>query len=219
LSLNPRYLHRLTNPPSHPLGRLTQFEEKARLRELFRSRTTALGGALRHEESGRITRRLETLTEIVDAQFVLAFYPAPNEPDFRSLLRLLMLRGKTVLLPVVTDFSRTRRPGQSRIGIAEFRGNSTLTENRWGILEPSGPLLPLTRPEVVLVPALAVDRSGHRLGHGFGYYDELLGALCVPTICPVFSSQLTDHLPCEPHDQRVSCVVTHQEMIPERVRA
>ena len=84
---------------------------------------------------------------------------------------------------------------------------------RFGLLEPAGPRLgpgALAAADVVVVPALAVDRRGARLGRGRGYYDRALaharpGAVLVAV---VFDDELVDALPAEPHDRRVSAVVT-----------
>jgi 5-formyltetrahydrofolate cyclo-ligase len=92
-------------------------------------------------------------------------------------------------------------------------GHGRLARGRFGLLEPVGPRLGPTAigaADVVVVPALAVDRSGVRLGRGGGYYDRALryvrpGATLVAA---VFDDELFDALPAEPHDHLVTAVVT-----------
>jgi 5-formyltetrahydrofolate cyclo-ligase len=110
-----------------------------------------------------------------------------------------------VLLPV------TGAPGPLRWG--EFTGAGSLRPGRYGLLEPAGPVLPpetVARAEVLLIPALAVDRRGVRLGQGAGYYDRTLG-MADPTArrtVVVRDDEVVERLPEEPHDIRMTWVLT-----------
>ncbi|MGA1146418.1 MAG: 5-formyltetrahydrofolate cyclo-ligase, partial [Candidatus Nanopelagicales bacterium] len=88
------------------------------------------------------------------------------------------------------------------------------TVNRWGIDEPTGPAFEGT-PSVWLIPALAIDADGYRLGQGGGFYDRALRDIAEDTsvIAIVFEDEVVERVPRESHDHRVDVVVT-----PERVR-
>lgn len=92
---------------------------------------------------------------------------------------------------------------------------STLTTGKYGILEPypDYPALSSTDVDLVLVPAVACDRNGYRLGYGGGYYDRLLASpswSAIPTIGIVFEQDLFDQLPTEPWDQPLKAVCTEK---------
>jgi 5-formyltetrahydrofolate cyclo-ligase len=86
-----------------------------------------------------------------------------------------------------------------------------LSSGAFCLLEPTGPAVATERlrdAAAVVVPALAVDRAGHRLGRGGGFYDRALAAVEIPTVAVVFDDELMDELPVEPHDVPVGAVLT-----------
>jgi 5-formyltetrahydrofolate cyclo-ligase len=120
-----------------------------------------------------------------------------TEPPTRPLLDTLRTTGVRVLLPVITG---------ERLDWATYDGEAALAEGPLGLSEPTGRRLgseALSAADVVLVPALAVDRSGHRLGRGRGYYDRALAAVTVPVIAAVFDDDVIDDVPVEAHDRSV----------------
>lgn len=141
---------------------------------------------------------------LASARIVAAHVPADAEPGHGRLPEVLALPGTRVLLPVVPQAGR-------ELGWAVDDGR--LVPGRFGLLEPGGPRLgpaAIGTADVVVVPALAVSRTGVRLGRGGGYYDRALrharpGAVLVAL---VFDEELLDDLPGEAHDHRVTAVVT-----------
>lgn len=136
---------------------------------------------------------------------VCAYVPVRGEPGSLALLDALSVPGATVLLPV------TGEPGPLSWG--RYTGRESLREARFGLLEPTGPVLPpeaVAGADTILVPALAVDRRGVRLGRGAGYYDRTLGAAGPGTrlVAVVRDTEFVDHLPEEPHDRRMGWVLT-----------
>jgi 5-formyltetrahydrofolate cyclo-ligase len=133
-----------------------------------------------------------------------AFVPDPIEPGAGRLPDAYAETGARVLLPVIPPSGRI-------LDWAVYSGE--LEPGRFGLSEPPGPrlgALALGDAEAVVVPALAVDRFGIRLGRGGGYYDRALvhAREDAVLVAVVFDDELVDELPAEPHDRRVSAVVT-----------
>jgi len=176
---------------------------KADLRAMFR-RTRA---ARPEAERAAFAQRLATVQPpaLSRATVVSLFRGVGDEPDTRPMINELHRRGVRVLLPIVMpDWS---------LDWAEYVGEDALAPAGYGLLEPTGPRLgaaAIAEANVVIVPALAIDREGRRLGQGAGCYDRAL--TFVPTATPVLAvvfddERLSDPLPEEPHDRRVDGVL------------
>jgi 5-formyltetrahydrofolate cyclo-ligase len=134
---------------------------------------------------------------------VAAYLSIGREPSTRALVDGLVAQGVRVLLPVVEG---------DRLDWAAYSGPADLKAAALGMLEPAGRRLglgALSDADLVVVPALAADRAGNRLGRGRGYYDRALAA--VPTsrrIAIVYASELVERVPAEPHDEPVAWALT-----------
>ena len=127
--------------------------------------------------------------------------PVGTEPGSIEMLDVLLRRAERVLLPVART-ADDDTPLPLRWG--EYRPGG-LTRGRWGLLEPAEPWLPesaLAEAGLVLVPALAIDRRGARLGRGRGFYDRSLPGRDphARLIAVVRDDELIEELPAEPHD-------------------
>jgi 5-formyltetrahydrofolate cyclo-ligase len=147
--------------------------------------------------------------EVRDARVVAAYVGVGSEPPTLALLDALLAAGVRVLLPVVAA-GRTLDWGG-------YSGESELVPVAGGgglsLLEPAGTRLgpaALGSAAAVLVPALAVDRRGFRLGTGGGYYDRALGLVAptVPVLAVVYDDELFDAVPSERHDRPVTGALT-----------
>ncbi len=140
---------------------------------------------------------------------VCAYVPIGSEPGSDELIDSLLRRGVRVLLPVARD-DGAGLPVPLQWG--EYR-QGALVQARFGLREPAEPWLAadtIAAATVVLVPALAVDRAGVRLGRGAGFYDRSL-PLAAPTarlVAVVRDDELVDRLPAEPHDVRMTHALT-----------
>jgi 5-formyltetrahydrofolate cyclo-ligase len=140
------------------------------------------------------------------ARAVAAYVPIGGEPGVSSdppLPEVLHRAGLRVVLPVL------RRDAD--LDWAVYGGE--LVEAGRGLREPPGPWLgtaAIARVDAVVVPALAVDRAGMRLGRGGGSYDRALARVRagVPVVALLYDGELVDDLPAEPHDRAVTAVVT-----------
>lgn len=157
-----------------------------------------------------LRERLEALESIMSSgSTVCAYVPVGAEPGSIDMVDTLLRRAGRVLLPVART-SAENAPLPLRWG--EYRPG-TLTSARWGLLEPPEPWLPpsvVAEAGVVLVPALAVDRSGVRLGRGQGFYDRSLPARNpgARLVAVVRDPELVDALPAEQHDIPMTHVLT-----------
>jgi len=150
------------------------------------------------------------LEEFLAAGSVLFYHPIPGELDCLPLVREAWRLGKAVLLPKVSRAERR---------MAAFRWRSPedeMTAGSYGIREPArGEPWPLGELDLVIVPVLACDRRGLRLGRGGGYYDRFLAqdSLRATTCGLAFARQVVDVLPAEAHDVPVEIVVTDRDVL------
>jgi 5-formyltetrahydrofolate cyclo-ligase len=133
-----------------------------------------------------------------------AYVPEEDEPGHGRIPAAFTQLGARVLLPVVPRSGRE---------LAWAVDTGRLAPGRYGLLEPMGPRLGSTAigtADVVVLPALGVDRAGVRLGRGGGYYDRALvhARPDAVLVAVVFDDEYVDELPAEPHDRRVTAVVT-----------
>lgn len=167
----------------------------------------AVAPELRQTEAEQLCDHLGEALAGVDT--VAAYVPIGAEPGSPEMLDLLAQRCPTVLLPV----ARTG-PGGEHLPLQWGRYiRGQLTPAGFGLREPAEPWLPasaLIEVDLALVPALAVDRHGVRLGRGGGFYDRSL-VLCRPgtkLVAVVRDSEVVDELPGEPHDVRMTHALT-----------
>ena len=140
---------------------------------------------------------------LAEAQTIMAYYSLPDEVNTHALIDELVAEGKTVLLPKVM--------GADTMELRRYMGRADLQEGAYHILEPVGePFTDLSAIDLILVPGLAFDAAGHRLGRGRGYYDRFLhsrdGSYCVKIgVC--FDFQKVDEVPVDAHDIAMDKVV------------
>ena len=152
-----------------------------------------------------ICARAAQCGEFAAAKTVLAFYPLASEPDIRPLLQHILDSGRTLLLP------RTEGGGVMRA--LRVRSLAELEKRPpYGIYEPPETAAELT-PDVVLVPGMAFDEAGYRLGHGGGYYDRYLSGFTGGTIGVSFDALVLEAVPREAHDRPVDVIVTERRTI------
>jgi 5-formyltetrahydrofolate cyclo-ligase len=139
--------------------------------------------------------------EVMHATIIASYVSYGYEPSTVELNRALIKSGKTLLLP---------RVNQDRIDWIYWDGDETKLVEKKKILEPLGDALTqLPKIDVVIVPALRVDRDGYRLGQGGGYYDRALPSMSGWKIALVHSGEVTSEvLPRESHDIAVDAAAT-----------
>ena len=151
-----------------------------------------------------VISRLKPL--LAEAQTIMAYYSLPDEVNTHGLIDDLVAEGKTVLLPKVT--------GPDTMELRRYTGRDDLQEGAYHILEPMGELFTdFSSIDLILVPGLAFDAAGHRLGRGRGYYDRLLSSLFIihsslfSSIGVCFDFQKVDEVPVDAHDIAMDKVI------------
>ena len=174
--------------------------DKASLRRRLVTARAAMPDSARAQASRLIRDHVLEMPEVSAAGTIAAYYSIGTEPDTHGLIFGLWKRGSYVVLPVL-------RP-DGDLDWASYEGPDSLAPGPRGLLEPTEPVrgpATVARADVVLVPALAVDARGYRLGRGGGSYDRALARVSgqVPTIALLYDDELLPAVPTEAHDQRV----------------
>ena len=179
---------------------------KQELRERAMASRAALGNPARAAASAAIRRRLRELPAVAAASTVLGYAAFGDEVDIDPLLDDLLRAGAKVCMPYVEgkdlECAAVDRIDDLAPG---FRG---VREPPAAIRRPADP----SRVDVALVPGVAFDRRGGRLGYGGGHFDRLLGRLGpgATVVGVAYVAQVLDAVPVEPHDRRVDLVMTEE---------
>ncbi|HEX3732233.1 MAG TPA: 5-formyltetrahydrofolate cyclo-ligase [Mycobacteriales bacterium] len=179
---------------------------KRQLRRQILAARGHLGPTELRDLGERLHRRLRELIAEERPDVVAAYLPTGAEPFSHmtvSLPAALRAEGcRQVLLPVWNI--------DDTLSWGRYERDEDLVLGRGGLLEPHGPALPgseLERAELVIVPALAVDRRGYRLGRGAGCYDRALRNARADIVAAVYDTELIPRLPIEVHDVVVSAAI------------
>jgi len=178
-------------------------EDKAALRRRLLAARRALSPAELAAAGRSIRDAVLDLPETQMAGTVAGYYSVGTEPGTHGLLFALWKRGSYVLLPVLLP--------DGDLDWASYEGPDSLRPGPRGLVQPTEPArgaAAVCSADLVLVPALAVDQSGLRLGRGGGSYDRALARVGgqVPTVALVYDAELVPVVPAGPHDQRVRMV-------------
>ena len=180
-------------------------EKKARLRQEMRFRLKQLDPAFREQASREICRCIRK-SDVWAASRKILFYAAlPSEPDLSPLLLMALQEGKTCVFPKVAgdvlELYRVTEP-------------TDLQKGAYGIWEPvTGTRVEPVSIGLALIPGLAFDRAGFRLGRGRGFYDRLLPGMQGRTTGCCFTFQMQEELPVLEHDARLELLVTENGMV------
>jgi 5-formyltetrahydrofolate cyclo-ligase len=181
--------------------------DKESLRRIMRQVRTSRSSVEHARRSQAICKHLSEVPEVVHARRVFAYWPMVDrgEVDIRPWLRQAQDRGCEIWLPIVEG---------SRIRHRRFVSEDELKPGSFGQLEPTGmPEEPEEYPELVIVPGLAADSRGNRLGYGGGFYDRFLATLPLGdegslVVMPIFAQHVIERVPIQADDIPVHKLVT-----------
>lgn len=187
-------------------------QPKRRLRRRVIEKRDAIPLEERRALSEAICARVIESPEFRSASFALLFASFGSEVDTTSLMAATLAAGKRLALPRVHPVTR-------ELELREVRSiERDLAPGLWDIPEPvpgDCPEVALENIDFVLVPGVAFDRDGRRLGYGGGYYDRILARLStgVPAVAVCFEAQLVGQVPADQHDRRVPILMNENERI------
>jgi 5-formyltetrahydrofolate cyclo-ligase len=163
----------------------------------------------RERRSAAICAQVAALPAYAAARAMHCYLPMRSEVDTRSLIAGALAQGKGVVVPVVV-----RGANELAHAWLDTLAADALEPGSFGTWNPRQAREAAPGAwDLVIVPLLAFDRRGYRLGYGKGFYDRLLAAYPVPTIGVAFAAQELDALPAEAHDVRLEWIITEQETI------
>jgi len=173
------------------------FMTKSELRKHIRSEKKRIGEERLLELSERVVDHLEQHPDFLYARTVLLYYSLPDEVSTHALL-LKYASLKTILLPVVVGDDLQLRVYQPEL----------MQKGAFGIMEPRGEVFcDYDNIDLAVIPGMAFDKDGRRLGRGRGYYDRILPLIPCKKIGLCFPFQFFDNIPTETHDISVDEVV------------
>ena len=181
--------------------------EKQLLRDRARALRSSLSPAEILEKSERICH---TLMDVIDGQNPLMVYVSkPMEVHTRALIGQLLAQGKAVVVPIIEKETKTLR-------LSYIEDPAVLSRSTFDVAEPVGHELPAQASDVkaVIIPMLAFDKRGNRLGYGAGYYDRFLTTHPHMTrIGIAFACQELPEIPIDPTDAGMDLIVTDTGII------
>jgi len=183
---------------------------KSELRKHLLPRLTSLPPAEAAHKSRLACQRLLNLAEFRRAGVVMSYMPIRGEVDATEINQAVLRHGKTLLLP------RVYRDPPRLAAIACHSLTEPMERGSYQILEPAeGPAWPVERIDLIVVPAVAYDLRGFRLGRGGGFYDRFLSQplLRAVTCGLAFAEQVLPEVPTAEHDQPIQMLAGEAEVL------
>lgn len=180
---------------------------KDEIREDMRAKRRALSKDDVKVKSDEIRQRLFRVESVKSAETVCTFISAFKEPDTVEIIKELWKQGKKVVVPITDIESGT-------LSLSYISSMDDMTKGAYGILEPKTVhTADETDIDVILVPGLAFDRNGERMGFGKGYYDRLLENSKAVKIGLCYDFQILEKIPTESHDVPMNFIITEKEIL------
>jgi len=184
-------------------------DKKKRVRKRMIAQREALSGEAVRESGEAIWRRILGLSEVAEARVIHCYVSAKNnEVDTRRLISVALEEGKRIVVPVTDFWNR-------RLDHSEIKCLDELERSMFGLLEPREECLRfigIGEIDLVIVPGLAFDPQGNRIGFGGGFYDRFLSDIRAPKIALAYSFQVVEKIEEGPHDVRMDKVVTDERV-------
>lgn len=197
------------------VSKTTQVDlEKSELRRLAQSRRDQLSSETRMRDAAALPQHSAVITTLAGPQAVFSSYRAMgSECDTAPLEASLRERGHQIALPVIKKMAQP-------LLFRAWAPGDRLVARKWGIQEPDDQAAVL-EPDVLLLPLLAFDRAGWRLGYGGGFYDRTLARLRaikpIVTIGIAYDSQEVDAVPHSAYDERLDWIMTPTALRPSQL--
>lgn len=187
----------------------TEIFSKAELRRKVLSIRSNLPIKTKKEADEQIRKRLLALQQYQNASAIYCYVSVKDEVDTHEIIRKSLEKGLKVAVPRIT--------GRGRMEFYFIQSPDDLVPGKWSIPEPGEWCIKAPHPEqdtMVIMPGVAFDRSGNRIGYGGGYYDRYLEKCpkCM-RIALAFSCQCIENIICDRYDVRADIIITEEGMI------
>ncbi len=185
------------------------YNAKRALRQAMLKTRNSLSREVLDKMSEMIQARVLNMNEFASAKTVAAYYPIGSEVSTLKILSSVLQLNKHLALPRVED--------ETTMILAEVRDlEKDLEVGRYNIMEPKNHCSRISKMDLVLVPGIAWDEDGHRLGYGKGYYDRYLANLQTVSVGLAYDFQVLEDIPHGRNDFRVNLIVTGKCVIKAR---
>jgi len=166
---------------------------------------------IKNDKNEIIKKKLFSLHEFINAEVIFFYASFRSEVETHTMIKESLGMGKRVVLPKVLIDGH-------RVKLYEIQDINELSPGHMGIPEPSfsnAYSLSIDEVNIIIIPGVAFDYSGNRLGYGGGYYDMLLAQrkMKAPIIALAYEEQLVDEIPSETHDIKIDMIVTDKRVI------
>jgi len=182
---------------------------KQEIRKKFTSIRRAIANTQTKRSAEMVKVTFEKHFSLIKGEAVFGYYPINHELDILPLLKELKKQGGDIYLPHVTCDTKP-------LQFKEWSCETPLKKARYGVWEPDVATVTSVKPCYVLVPMLAFNKRGFRLGYGGGYYDRTIAQLrkknAITVIGVAYQCQECDNLPIEAHDERVDWILTEENI-------
>ena len=187
-------------------------EKKQEIRDEIVQKITKLGESPLSAKTKAIEERLFEFANYLEARIALLYTPALVEVDTRDIIKRSYMYNKIIVLPAYE--AETKKVTLHKVDDPE----KDLVEGPRGNMEPNPErckTVPLDCLDIAIIPGLAMDEKGGRIGLGNGYYDRLIPELPITTrkVGLIFEDQIVSMVPMESHDKHVDIVVTDERII------
>jgi len=187
-------------------------EKKRSIREDILKRVCALSEKERHGKTQEIQDRLFSFANFLESKVVLLYMEKDPEVPTAQIIKKCYLIQKVVVLPAF----KPEKKGMDLLKVDHFE--NFLRPGPRGVLEPDPAVckvVPIDFIDIAIIPGIAFDEKGGRIGTGEGYYDQLIPKLPITTrkVALTLETQLIPQVPMEPHDRFVDILITEKRII------
>lgn len=179
-------------------------KDKSSLRKLLLAKRDGLSADFIEIASKKIHKNLKKIPAYNSAKIIAAYYSIGSEVRTYCILEEIISEGKILALP---------RVDQDRLVFHQVEKFKDLQKGEFDIMEPKQNSQIINKFDVVIVPAIAATKNGHRLGYGKGFYDRFLSGVQTTTITLVYSKFVVKNIPLSEGDIKINWIVTEDQII------
>lgn len=178
--------------------------EKTSLRKLLLGRRDNLSADFMKIASKQIQKNLKRIESYRTAQTIASYYSIGSEVRTQDIMQEIISDGKTLALPKIDN---------DMLVFYNVKKFEDLEKGEFGIMEPKQNCSVVDKFDIILVPAVAMTRTGQRLGYGKGFYDRFLAGKNITSVALTYSRLVVKHIPRSDNDIQINWVVTEDQVI------